>query len=107
MAEKRKSVTSSPEAVCTLPPGLLEPVFDRLSKNSRWYIHHFLASVCQDLLSHDQDMYNPFCTMIPLIKVNTTTKSNQNLRQQPFCHSRLGLEAGTRPLFKPSPGSAF
>jgi len=49
-------------------PALMDPFFDGMSAESRYYIRHFSEHVCRDLVSIDRNARNPFRIMMPLIQ---------------------------------------
>lgn len=57
-----------PDEKVTIIPTLLDPFFDGMSAESRYYIRHFSEHVCRDLVSVDRNAHNPFRIMIPLIQ---------------------------------------
>ncbi|KAG5955509.1 hypothetical protein E4U57_003397 [Claviceps arundinis] len=45
---------------------LIDPLFQDLDRNSRYYLAHFADSLCKDLVARDTPYSNPFRELIPL-----------------------------------------
>ncbi|KAJ4305568.1 hypothetical protein N0V90_001099 [Kalmusia sp. IMI 367209] len=49
----------------TVHSALVDPIFQDLTPNSRYYLYHFVTQICQDIVIYDGPGHNPFRDLVP------------------------------------------